>query len=61
MLASICVQAMRYPVYEGLEIALDVISSRSTAERQVAYIGRRRTSSIPGLLATLLWVRSVLI
>lgn len=26
MLASICVQAMRYPVYEGLDIAVTALS-----------------------------------
>lgn len=54
MLASICVQAMRYPVYEGLEIALDAISAKAKAERQVAYIGRRQSRNISGLLASLL-------
>lgn len=29
ILASICVQAMRYPVYEGLEIAADAVSASS--------------------------------
>jgi hypothetical protein len=54
MLASICVQAMRYPVYEGLEIALDAISSKAKTGRQVAYIGRRQSRHISGLLASLL-------
>lgn len=62
MLASICVQAMRYPVYEGLEIALNAISSRSTKERQAAYdhVGASRTRHISGLLASLLYDSSSL-
>lgn len=50
MLASVCVQAMRYPVYEGLDIAVTALSGSITKDHG---LGGKRSARI-SLLASLL-------